>query len=79
MKMTYLQDEECIVEFAKRAAINFAKNPQHYTYTDGDIRSGFLFAMRFGLGDDCVVVFRIADDFEPVNFQELIRAYQQDA
>ena len=55
-------------EFAKRAAACFAKDPRKWTYTDGDIREGCLFAMRFGLGNDCVVVFRLDPEYEPVNY-----------
>lgn len=42
------------------AAKNFEKNPQHWTYTVGEIEEGVLFALKMGIDADCVVVFRIA-------------------
>lgn len=77
--MTYMDHEQETQAFARRAAAHFAKEPGHYTYTDGEIQAGELFAMRYGLGDDCVVVFRIDGAFTPTNYQELVREYQADA
>lgn len=70
--MVHVESELETIEFAKKAGAHFASNPQHWTYTDGDIVAGCLFAMRYGLGNDCVVVFRLDEGFIPVNFQQLI-------
>ena len=75
MRMVNLDEEREIEVFAKKAAKSFAKNKQYYTFTDSKIKAGCLFAMRFGFNDDCVVVFRLDDDFEPINYQELIDQY----
>ena len=70
-----MEDDGEVREFAKKAAKCFAKNEQYYTFTDGNIKAGCLFAMRFGFNDDCVIVFRLDEDFEPINYQQLIDEY----
>ncbi len=72
MIMTTYSDERERRDFAKSAADHFATHPQHWTYSNNDGPTpGQLFALRWGLGDDCVVVFRVGDD-EPVNYQNII-------
>jgi len=73
MKMVYMQEEKEEHAFAISAAKNFEEHPKHYTFTEKNIEAGCLFALRFGLGDDCVIVFKLAEDFEPVNYQQLIK------
>lgn len=73
--MVYMEEMDEVKEFAKRAAKKFADNNHLSTYTDDVIEPGCLFAVRWGLGNNCVVVFRLDEDFEPINFQELIRDY----
>lgn len=73
MKQTTMLDEMEKIEFAKRAAERFAGDPNLTTYTDSAIAVGCLFALRFGMGDDCVVVFRLDEEFEPTNYTQLIR------
>ncbi|MCK5611126.1 hypothetical protein KAR91_55145 [Candidatus Pacearchaeota archaeon] len=75
MRMTYLSEEHEVEEFAKRAAKHFARDEKLSTFTDKEIGSGCLFALRFGLGQDCVVVFRLDENFEPTNYQQLVRHY----
>lgn len=73
MRMTHINAEEATADFAKRAADLFHNDPRKHTFTDsGRLVPGELFAIRWGMGNDCVVVFRIDEDFEPINFQELI-------
>lgn len=76
MKMIYMSEDEEVREFAKKAAMFFAKHEGHRTYANGPVEAGCLLAMRWGLGDDCVVVVRLDEDFEPVNYQQLIRQYE---
>lgn len=72
MRMTSTWDDRERARFAEAAAEHFAKNKQHWTYSAGDGPvPGELFALRWGLGNDCVVVVRIGDD-EPVNYQSII-------
>lgn len=61
------------IEFAEEAAAYFSEHPEKTTYTSGEILAGELFALRFGWGEDCVVVFRL-DEHELVeNYQNLIK------
>lgn len=73
MRMVYIDEEYEVKEFAQKAAKYFADHDEHTTFTDSDIEAGCLFAMRYGFFNDCVVVFRLDDVFEPVNYQELIK------
>lgn len=73
MKMVYMPKDDEVREFAKEAAKRFAQNKEHHTYTHSDIEAGCLFAMRYGWNDDCVVVFRLDEDFEPINYQQSIK------
>jgi hypothetical protein len=71
MEMTYLHERQEKDAFAERAAKHFTKHPEHWTFTDGEIEARAYFALKFGLGEDCVVVFRI-DDEEPLNYQQIM-------
>jgi hypothetical protein len=62
------------VQFAQRAAKRFAENDQLQSF--GNIEPGAFFALRYGLGEDCVVVFRIDSDHTPVNYQQLVREFR---
>lgn len=71
--MTRLEDEDTISHFVTHAAKFFAKSDKHKTFTlDGKITEGCLFGIRWGLDSDCVVVVRISEDFEPINYQNII-------
>ena len=59
--------------FAERAAKHFAENPTHSSF--GDVEPESLLALRWGLGDDCVLVVRLADEV-PVIYAQLIREAQ---
>ena len=72
MEMVHIEEQEDKLEFVREAAEIFSKNPKCRTYTRGAIKPGVLFAMRFGLGEDCVVVFRIDEDFPVENFQNIV-------
>jgi len=69
MRMTSVHAETARMDFAKLAAKHFAENPKHWTF--GELTPGSLLAIRWGLGEDCVLVIR-QDDEEPVNFQNII-------
>ncbi len=59
-------------DFADEAASYFYKHPEKTTYTSEDIKAGELFALRFGLQGDCVVVFRLDENQEVENYQNII-------
>ncbi len=65
------QDEE--VAFAKKAADYFGKDPKCRTFTDGEIKPGCLFAIRWGGGDDCVAVFKLDESHEPTCYENIIK------
>lgn len=75
MRMVNVSEDEDVIDFAKMAAMAFAKHKGVYTYTNGGIEAGELFAVRFGGGDNCVVVFRLDENFEPINYQQLVDRY----
>lgn len=75
MKHIYMSDEEERQAFARKAAAWFVKHPEHRTYTDGEILPGKWFASKWGLDENCVVVFKIDADHGVTNYQELMREF----
>lgn len=73
MKHVTLAEEEEKQAFVKRAAAHFAKNEKHWSYTDKAITAGCLFAMRWGLSDDCVLLFKVDENLEPVIYGQAFR------
>lgn len=64
MRIINLTEQAERTDFVMKAAGYFAKNHNKTTYTTGAIEADALFAIRWGLGQDCVLVFRIADEPE---------------
>lgn len=73
MRMTTLQEDMDLRNFAAAAACHFKDNPQSATFGDDFPSPGCYLALRWGLGDDCVLVVMLDPDFEAVNFHEAIR------
>lgn len=72
--MTTMKEQEELLAFAKKAARAFASNPKIVSYTNsGHLNPGELIAMRWGMGNDCVLVSKLDADFEPMNFQQLVK------
>ena len=71
MRGIHLAEELSRIEFAQRAAKAFAEHPQYMTF--GDVEKGGYLALRWGLGGDCVLVVKLDEFDEPVNFHQLIR------
>ena len=61
MRLVHIPTELEEFEFAKRAAKKFEDNSELVTYTDHEIVKDELFAVKWGLGRDCVLVFKIGD------------------
>ena len=61
------------IGFANKAAKDFGENPDHTTFTDGRIEAGCLFGVRWGLGNDCVLVFQLDMCYEPAIFTQIIK------
>ena len=79
MEMTTFNETEDVLRFAKMAASIFAKDKKVNTVTaSGHIIQGDLFAVRWGLDGNCVVVFRVSEEFEPINFQDLIKDVEKE-
>jgi len=70
-RMTSVAAETARMDFAKKAAAHFAANPKHWSF--GEIAPGEYLALRWGMGDDCVLVIRQHYEEEAVNFQQIIR------
>jgi len=79
MKITYLDEEQKVLDFVRAAAEHFEKHPKHYSFTTGEIEPGCLLALRWGLGEDCVLIFRLDEYFQPIIFQQAINREEKDA
>jgi hypothetical protein len=70
MRVTCVYRETARMDFAKKAAEHFAANPNHWTF--GEIGADELLGLRWGCGNDCVLVIRQADE-EAVIFGQIIK------
>lgn len=61
------------LSFMEKAAAHFATHPQHWTYTDGEVESSCLLALRWGLGNDCVLVVKLSDMHHPTIYAQVIQ------
>jgi hypothetical protein len=59
--------------FAKRAAEKFAAEPGVSSFTDSEIERGAFLALRWGLGDDCVLVLKLDDIHTPTIYAQQVR------
>ena len=70
MKQISLQEAEAKTGFVRKAARYFEENLEGHTY--GELEPGELFAIRWGLGNDCILVFRIDPECTLENFTQVI-------
>jgi len=70
MRGTTVSEETARMEFAVKAAKHFAANPNHWSF--GNIGLGEWLALRWGMGNDCVLVIRQDENQEAVNYHQLI-------
>lgn len=77
MRMVYLLNQEEEVLFAKKSAKDFKEHPEHCTY--GSVEKGSFLALRWGLGNDCVLVLKLDEYYEPTNYQGLIKDSQNNS
>jgi hypothetical protein len=73
MRHVCIEEERRQQEFAMRAAAMFSDNPKLSVFTDGDIERGQFLALRWGLGNDCVLVLKLDDVYVPTNYGNIIR------
>jgi hypothetical protein len=76
MRTVYPSQIEDELAFARKAAAHFAAHPEHSTYTDGEIKPDCFLAIRWGLGEDCVVVVKLDEMHVPTNYAEIVRQFQ---
>lgn len=69
-RMTSVNRERDTIEFALKAAEHFEKNPECATF--GELEPETLLALRWGLGEDCVLIVRL-DCEEGVIYQQIIK------
>lgn len=74
MRTVRISSEMLEISFAQRAALHFAKYPEHTTYTDGEIVPGCLFAMLSD-GGDSVIVMRLSSVHEPTEYINAVANY----
>ena len=70
-RMTSFFDEQALILFAAEAARDFEANPKHQSFGDIDT-PGSLIAVRWGLDKDCVLVIKLDEYWENVNFQNCV-------
>ena len=72
MRQYYESEETERLEFARLAAKHFNDNPQDVTFRKDELEKGCLMALRWGLSMDCIVVIKLDDCFEPINYAQFI-------
>jgi hypothetical protein len=70
--MVRLDEDAEVDDFAKRAAACFEASPHAATYTTWDVAEGCLMGVRWGAGNDCVLVVRLDAGFEPTCYQGIV-------
>lgn len=73
-RMTTIDEERAQVRFAERAAKHFAAHPECSTF--GDLEPGTFLAIRWGLGEDCVLLLKLDDCFQRVNYQNIVGKFK---
>lgn len=72
-RMTTFNEEKERMEFAKKAAKHFAEDLKYCSY--GDLAPGSYLALRWGLGNDGVLVLKLDENYESVNYQGLVKQF----
>lgn len=77
MKQVSLGEEEEKQAFVKEAAAYFAKNEKKWSYAAGNIVAGCYFALRWGMDDNSVLLFKLDENLEPVIYGQAVREAMQ--
>ena len=75
-EMTSIEKEKELLEFVEKAKRCFEtlQSPPFVSFTmTGEIICDELFALRWGMGDDCILVFRVSHEMEPRVYQQAIK------
>jgi hypothetical protein len=70
MRMLTMSEERKKLRFVNAAKVFLNVNPKCYSY--GVLEPVEYFAMRFGMFDDCLVVFKIDSDCSIENYQQIL-------
>lgn len=73
MRMVNVNGIEEELAFAKKAAERFKADPKLITFSNNGPTPGEYMALRWGMGDDCVVVVKLDEYHVPTNYQNLVR------
>jgi hypothetical protein len=66
------EESEEWLEFARKAANFFKESDTWATFTeDGEVEAGQLFAVRWGVAGQAVLVFRLDEFTEPIIYPEM--------
>ena len=72
MRIVNIHEEKEQERFARSAGIYFAENPKCTSYTYKDIVPGCFIALRWGAGNDCVLILKLDEWHEPAVYQQFI-------
>jgi hypothetical protein len=73
MKHAIIEEELAQIEFARLAAKRFASDKGLATFSEKGLEPGCFLALRWGLGDDCVLVVKLDENHTPTNYAQLVR------
>lgn len=68
MKHRRLNEEFEKIALVQAAKEAFDKDPKLATFSIGDVVEGSLFAVRWGLDNDCIMILKIDESTEPEIF-----------
>lgn len=71
-RVTSIDQENEKIEFVKKAAARFKDSPELATFTEGEIEPGCFFAVRWGMHNRAILIFKLDDCFEPVIYGDVI-------
>jgi hypothetical protein len=72
MIVTDVTAEQERIDFVKRAAEHFASNPNHTSYSDGEIVPGAMLALRWGVTDRAVLLLKLDEYASPVVYGDAV-------
>ena len=70
-QMTSLSQMEEQVAFVTKVKADFEAHPKRQSF--GGCAPGSFLALRWGMGDDCILLLKLDEYFEPVNYQQAIK------
>lgn len=73
MKIVSAHDIREELAFMEAAALKFASNPAMWSFSTSEIHPGCLLALRWGLGDDCVLVVKLDEFHVPTIYSQAVK------